>query len=83
MPCIKGSVNYKNKLLMDIVADILPNSEYGWQAVALAYQERWKEKVLRDSMYMKKHWIKVLCIGMKRPMSWMGEPGNRIHRAWQ
>jgi hypothetical protein len=36
-PRKKGSVNYKNKLLIDIVADVLPNCEYGWQTIALAY----------------------------------------------
>jgi hypothetical protein len=63
MPCKKGSVNYKNKLLIDIVADILPNSEYGWQTVALVYQEQSKEEVLRDCTDMKKHWIKSFAMG--------------------
>jgi hypothetical protein len=40
MPHEKRSVNYKNKILIDIVADVLPNGEYGWQTVALAYQEQ-------------------------------------------
>jgi hypothetical protein len=39
MPRKKGSVNYKNELLINIVADVLPKGEYGWQTVALAYQE--------------------------------------------
>ncbi len=49
MPRRKGSVNYKNDLLIDILANILPNSEYGWQTVAIAYQEQSKENILRDS----------------------------------
>ncbi len=61
------------------MADILPNGEYGWQTVALAYQEQSKEEVFRDSTVMKKHWIKVLCNGMKRPMGQTGEPGDPIH----
>ncbi len=80
MPCKKGSMNYKNKLLIDIVADVLPNGEYGWQTVALAYQEQSKEEILRNSADMKKHWIKVLCNGMKKPTSQTGEAGNRIHQ---
>ncbi len=33
----KGVVNYKNDVLIRIVGgEILPNGEYGWQAVALA-----------------------------------------------
>ncbi len=66
-------MNYKNKLLINIVADVLPNSEYGWQTVALAYQEQSKEEILQDSADMKKHWIKVLCNGMKKPMGRTGE----------
>jgi hypothetical protein len=80
MPRKKGSVNYKNELLINIVADILPYGEYGWQTIALAYQEQLKEEVLHDSTDMKKHWIKVLCNGMKMPTGWTGEPGDRIHR---
>jgi hypothetical protein len=41
----KGSVNYKNDLLIDIVANILPSGEYGWQTVAIAYQEQSKENI--------------------------------------
>jgi hypothetical protein len=29
---------------------------------------------------MKKHWIKVLCNGMKKPTGRTGEASNRIHR---
>ncbi len=80
MPHKKGLVNYKNKLLINIVADVLPNGEYGWQTVALAYQEQSKEEILRDSADMKKHWIKVLCNGMKKPTGRTGEAGDQIHR---
>jgi hypothetical protein len=61
MPRKKGSVKYNNELLVDIVADVLPNGEYDWQTIALAYQEQLKEEILRDTADMKKHWIKVLC----------------------
>ncbi len=80
MPRKKGSVNYKNELLIDIVADVLPNGEYGCQTVALAYQEQSKEEILRDTADMKKHWIKVLCNGMNKPTGWTGEAGDPIHR---
>ena len=40
----KGAVNYKNNVLIKIVGEILPNGEYGWQAVANAYQEETKDK---------------------------------------
>jgi hypothetical protein len=80
MPRRKGSVNYKNDLLINIVADVLPNGGYGWQTVALAYQEQSNEEILCDSADMKKHWIRTLCNGMKKPMGRMGEDGDRIHR---
>jgi hypothetical protein len=80
IPLKKGSVNYRNKLLINIVADVLPNGEYGWQTVALAYQEQSKEEILRDSADMKTHWIKVLCNGTKKPMGQTGEAGDWIHR---
>ncbi len=80
MPRKKGSVNYKNDLLIDIVADILPNGEFGWQTVALAYQEQSQEDFLCVSTDMNKHWIKVLCNAMKRLTGRTGELGDRIHR---
>jgi hypothetical protein len=80
MPQRKGSVNYKNDLLIDIVAIILPNGEYGWQTVAIAYQEQSKENILCDSTEIKKHRIRTLCNGMKKPASRTGEVGNHIHR---
>jgi hypothetical protein len=43
MGCQKGAVSYKNDLLISIVAEILPNGEYGWQAIAAAYQEASKD----------------------------------------
>ena len=63
----KGAVNYKNNVLIKIVGEILPNSEYGWQAVANAYQEETKEETTRDTSDLKKHWIKNLCNNMKKP----------------
>jgi hypothetical protein len=39
-----GSVNYKNNLLISIIEVILPNGELGWEAVAIAYQERLNEE---------------------------------------
>ncbi len=39
-------MNNKNRLLINIVADVLPNGEYGWQTVALAYQEQLKDAQL-------------------------------------
>ena len=79
----KGAVNYKNEVLIKIVGEILPNGEYGWQAVANAYQEETKEETkeetTRDTSYLKKHWIKNLCNNMRKPTGRMGENNDRIH----
>jgi hypothetical protein len=44
----RGSVNYKNYVLIRIEKDILPNGKLAWQAVALAYQEASSKEKLRD-----------------------------------
>jgi hypothetical protein len=75
-----GSVNYKNKVLTQLIGEILPNGEYGWQAIAMACQEKTKEEALRDCMDGNKHWIKNLCNNMKKPTGRMGEDGDWIIR---
>ena len=64
----KGAVNYNNKVLIDVVAELLPNSNLGWRGVALAYKEKSKETAIRDGNDVKNHWMKKLCNGMKKPM---------------
>jgi hypothetical protein len=76
----KGSVNYKIEVGIKVIGEILPNGEYGWQAVAIAYQSKAKEEALRDSDDLKKHWIRNLCNNMKKPTGRTGEKGDRIHR---
>jgi len=76
----RGAVNYKNEVLIRIVGEILPNGEYGWQAVAIAYQDETKEEASRDTTDLKKHWIKNLCNNMKKPTGRTGENDDRIHR---
>ncbi len=48
MPRLKGAVNYKNDILINIILEILPNGECGWQAVSFAYHEQSKEKDPRN-----------------------------------
>ncbi len=50
MPHAKGAKNYKNDRLIPIVVEILPNGEFGWAAVALAYQET-KKIVMPSSQF--------------------------------
>jgi hypothetical protein len=68
----RGVMNYKNEILINIVSNMLPNSEYAWQAVATAYQAESSEKDLCDTADLKKHWHKVLCNCGNKPM---GKPG--------
>ncbi len=70
MPRKKGAVN--------IIEEILPNDELGWEAVAIAYQAITNEESLQDTTNVKKHWLKNLCNSMKKPTGWMGENGDRI-----
>jgi len=76
----RGAVNYKNKILIDIVEKMLPNGSYGWNGVALAYHEASQEEALRDGSDVKNHWVKKLCNSMKKPTGKTGEPGDRIIR---
>jgi hypothetical protein len=78
MPRKKGSVNYKNNLLVKIIEEILPSSELGWEAVVIAYQGRSNEEAKQDTTNIKKHWMKNLCNGMKKVTVWTGENVNRI-----
>jgi hypothetical protein len=78
MPWKKGTVNYKNNVLIDIVEEILPNGELGWEAIAIAYQAKTNEESLWDTTDVKKHWLKNLCNSMKKPMGWTGGNKDRI-----
>jgi hypothetical protein len=74
----KGTKNYKNEVLIHCVLDILPNSKYGWQALALAYQEAAQEDEVQNTDDLKKHWINNLCNGMQKPTGWQG--GDKYDR---
>ena len=58
----------------------MPNGEYGWQAVALAYHEKSKEEKQCNTDDLKRHWIKNLCNGMKKLTDNLGGPSDWIHR---
>ena len=71
--------DFKNDLLIQIVAQILPNGEYSWQAVAMAYQEQSKEGNICDTEDLKHHcWMKNLCNGIKKLTGKPGEKNDRI-----
>ena len=76
----RGAKNYKNEVLINIIAGILPNGLYGWEQVAAAYMTAAKEDILRDTDDLKRHWVKTLCNGMKKPTGGTGEKGERIFK---
>jgi hypothetical protein len=80
MPRAKGTKNYKNDLLIPIITEILPNGEYGWSAVALAYQEQAREDDPHNTDDLRRHWVKNLCQNMKKLTGWPGENSDRTHR---
>ena len=80
MPRAKGAENYKNNILIPIIAEILPNGEFGWAAVALAYQEQAQENDPHNTDDLKCHWIKNLCQNMKKPTGKPGKNSDRTHR---
>ena len=80
MPRAKGAKNYKNDILIPIITEILPNGEFGWAAVTLAYQEQAQENDPCNTDDLKRHWIKNLCQNMKKPTGKPGENSDRTHR---
>jgi hypothetical protein len=76
----KGSVNYKNDLLINIINELFPNGEVVWEAVCTAYFTQSQEKVLRNMTDVRKHWIENLCNNMQKPTGRTGKNGERIHR---
>jgi len=78
----RGAKKYKNDVLINIIAGVLPNGQYGWDQVAAAYMTAAKENVLHDTDTdnLKRHWVKTLCNGIKKPTGGTREKGERIHK---
>jgi hypothetical protein len=80
MPRQVGTRNYKNDVLISIILEIFPNGEYGWEAVAIASQEQSREECKHDTNDLKRHWIRNLCKGMKKPTGRPGAANDRFLR---
>jgi hypothetical protein len=80
MACTKGSVNYKNEVLIKIINKLLPKGEVAWEAVCTAYFNQSKEKALRYMTDVRKNWIKNLRNNMQKPTGRMGKNGDWIHQ---
>ncbi len=70
-----GVVNYRNKILIDIVERLFPQGLEGWKEVALEYQRESMETILCRGEDVRNNWVKKLCKNMKKPT---GKPGNLI-----
>jgi hypothetical protein len=80
MPRRVGAKNCKNNVLIAIIEEVLPNGELGWDATVLAYQEQMREETKRDTDDLKRHWIRNLCKGMKKPTGQPGAANDRVLR---
>ena len=76
----RGAKNYKNKVLINNIAGILPNGQYGWDQVADVYMTAANKDILCDTDDLKRRWVKTLCNGVKKPTRGTGEKGERIHK---
>ena len=76
----RGAKNYKNEVLINIIASHLPNGQYSWDLVAKDYMTAAKEPIIRDTDDVKRHWVKILCNGMNKPTGETGGSNDRIHR---
>jgi len=79
MARLRGAANYKNRVLIGIVHQMLPNGSYAWTAVADAYQTASGERTVRNGDDMRKHWLRKLCNNMKKPMGSTGGNEDHIH----
>jgi hypothetical protein len=78
MPCHVGAKNYKNDILIPIVAETLPNGAYDWEAMVLVYQDQTKEPTRHDTNDLKWHWICNLCQCIKKPVGKPAENNDRV-----
>ncbi len=73
-----GAKNYKKKVLLDVVKEILPHGSYAWEQVAVAYKEKSGESELRDKDDVKRHWVERMCNKYKKPTGKSGDENDFI-----
>jgi hypothetical protein len=74
MPRLKDKANYKVDVLILVVEEKLPNGAQAWQEVAVLYQARRGESLLRDHDDVKRHWTDKCCNKFKKPTGSPGDP---------
>jgi hypothetical protein len=73
--------HYKNKLLMDIVQDILPISTTDWEQVSIQYFSRSQESSQRSVEDLKRQWKEKLCNKGIKPTGKAGDGKDQIFAA--
>ncbi len=77
-----GTTNYRNDILMQVIAELRPCGALAWSNVAAIYHQRSNEAFVRDGDDVKRHWIEKLCNKMKKPTGNTGASiRDRIYRA--
>lgn len=67
MPRVKGKVNYKKEVLLQVVREVLPSGALGWEEVSRIYQERSSEGERRNGEDVKRHWQEKCCNRFMKP----------------
>ena len=64
---VAGLSNYKNGILLDVIEQLMPKGQVGWQAVADRYQIVSGETIARAYDDIRRHFIEKLCNNFKKP----------------
>ena len=81
MPRVKGKVNYKKEVLLQVVREVLPSGALGWEEVSRIYQERSSEGERRNGEDVKRHWQEKCCNRFMKPTGAAGDKNDFIYRA--
>jgi hypothetical protein len=81
MPRVKGKVNYKKEVLLQVVREVLPSGALGWEEVTRIYQERSSEEERRNGDDVKRHWQEKCCNKFQKPTGATGAQNDFIYRA--
>ena len=74
-------VHYKNKILLATVEELMPISSKDWDEVAIAYQQRSNETLLRLTDDIKRQWREKLCNKGLKPTGKSGDASDLILKA--
>ena len=67
---------YKREILAEVVNEVLPRGQLGWQRVAVNYKLRAKESEERDLKKLKRFWRYKCCNNYKKVTGSAGNPSE-------